>query len=200
MTMKRTILPLLLLLSLALSGCSVMKNDAAKPSEPPASEPETVETVSVPEEETLGHVAWVGTVPQAFSTVVETNAFAGAVAVPGGVLKAVPADTAVDVVFMDLYGNEIGRCQYASDDSHVVQTLTATSDGGFLFVFGFQEHALPTGGWNSEGGFESRVIKCARSGEIEWTLSLPDCEGWALQLCLEKNGSYYVFGSKERLK
>lgn len=156
------------------------------------------------EEESLGHVAWVGTVPQEFSTVIETNAFAGAVAVPGGVLKAVSADTdndgrfdTADIFLMDPYGNEIGRCQYDLDGSHIIQTLTATSDGGFLFVYGFEDHAFPTGGWSSEGGFESCIVKCARSGEIEWTLSLPDCEGWALQFCLEKNGSYYVFGSKE---
>lgn len=185
-------------------GTEIIDREAETPPEPQEQTAADPETVSTPQEETLGHVAWVGTVPQEFSAVVETNAFAGGIGFPDGVLKAVTADIdnegrfdTADVVMMDLYGAEIGRCQYPLDGSHVVQTLTATSDGGFLFVYGFEERALQTGGWNSEGGFESRVVKCDRSGEIEWTLSLPDCEGRALQLCLEQNGSYYYFGSKE---
>ena len=185
-------------------GTKIINDEEETTSETPEQIAADSEAFRTFEEESLGHVAWVGTVPQEFSTVIETNAFAGAVAVPGGVLKAVSADAdndgrfdTADIFLMDPYGNEIGRCQYDLDGFHIIQTLTATSDGGFLFVYGFEDRALPTGGWGSEGGFESRIVKCAGSGEIEWTLSLPDCEGWALQFCLEKNGSYYVFGSKE---
>ena len=135
---------------------------------------------------------------------VETNAFRGATAFPGGVLRTETTDTdqdgrpdAADVLMLDRYGAELGRCRYDPDDSHSIQTLTATSDGGFLFVYGFYEHALTNGSWNSEGDFASEIVKCSGNGGIEWTLSLPDCDGEALHDCLEKDGAYYFFGSKE---
>lgn len=183
---------------------SAIVNEAELTSGPPEEIAAKPEIVAAPNEEPLGHVAWVGTVPQEFSAVVEKNAFADAIAVPGGVMKAVSKDTdgdgssdLADVFMMDPYGSEIGHCQYALDGSHTIGALTATADGGFLFVSGFEDHALKTGAWASEGGFESRIVKCSRNGEIEWTLPLPDCEGWALQFCLERDNAYFFFGSKE---
>ena len=155
-----------------------------------------VETVKV-SDGSIGPVEPVGAVPEALSAAVETNAFRDATAFPGGVLKTVTADRTAEVLMLDLYGAELARCQYATDDSHSIQTLTATSDGGFLFVSAFYEHALKNGGWNSEGGFASEIVKCSGNGGIEWTLSLPGCEGEAVRDCLEKDGTYYFFGSKE---
>ena len=162
-----------------------------------------VETVKV-SDGSIGPVEPVGAVPEALAAVVETNAFRDATAFSGGVLRTETTDTdqdgrpdTADVLMLDRYGAELGRCRYDPDDSNLIRTLTATSDGGFLFVYGFYEHALTNGSWNSEGDFASEIVKCSGNGGIEWTLSLPDCGGEALHDCLEKDGAYYFFGSKE---
>ena len=93
---------------------------------------------------TFKSVEPVGQIPDALKTVVANNLFRGAVAFDGRLLK-------VDITFadeefrsvtqkvrmMDVYGNDLAAYTCNSDCAYHVTTLTATEDGGFLFVLGF---------------------------------------------------------------
>ena len=88
-------------------------------------------------------VAQSGQVPEALRTVVAENRFCGATACGNRVLKvesitADPEARSVEhrVQMLDLYGSELASCILGSDDSYHISALTATEDGGFLFVLG----------------------------------------------------------------
>ena len=75
-------------------------------------------------------------------------------------------------------------------------TLTATEDGGFLFVLGFDDR-YKEGGWASDSGFASHVVKCDKHGEVQFDTPFEGIEGRALRYCFEKNGLFFFFGSIE---
>ncbi len=100
------------------------------------------------------------------------------------------------VKMLDLYANELAVCETTSSRNYKVSTLTATNDGGFLFVIGFYDSYLyEEEMWASEKGFASRVIKCDKNGKIEFNTPFEKTEDYALQFCFEKGEYFYLFGT-----
>ena len=147
-------------------------------------------------------VEQVGQVPEEFQAVVAENRFHGVAAFEDRVLKSeiIAEDKEARTVthrvaMMDLYGQELAACTLSSDDACHIDTLTATGDGGFLFVLGFRDYARSQNEWASDGGFASRVVKCDVSGNIQFDTAFPETEGSALEFCFEKDGRFYFFGT-----
>lgn len=147
-------------------------------------------------------VEQVGQVPEEFRAVIAQNRFHGVAAFGDRVLKAeVVSEDKEDrtvthrVAMMDLYGQELAACTLSSDDACHADTLTATEDGGFLFVLGFHDYARSQNEWASDNGFASRVIKCDASGNVQFDTAFPEIEGTALEFCFEKEGRFYFFGT-----
>ena len=145
----------------------------------------------------------VGTVPEELRKVVEGNLFQGAIAFEGTLLRGEPgerneAERAQDytIRMMDLYGNDICSYSFSVSDDYRVTTLTATQDGGFLFVLGFSD-SFRDGKWASENPFSSRVVKCRRDGSLLFDAPFYGIEGGAFHFCLENNGRIYFFGTTE---
>ena len=169
---------LLMVVSVLLPGCGA---------ETPATEPDGPKPA-----------AQVGQLPEALRAVVSENRFHGAAASGGRVLKAELCAEDPEkhcVQMMDLYGSELGCCTLAARDACHITTLTATSDGGFLFVLGFRDHALDQDRWASDGGFASEIVKCDAAGVIQFDTKLPQVEGDALEYCFERDGKFYFFGT-----
>lgn len=149
-------------------------------------------------------VAQVGQIPDDFRHIVETNLFDGIIAFENRLLKAEITDTDKEqravthhIQMMDLYGNTLANYICNSNDAYHVNTLTATQDGGFLFVLGFSDYAYDQNTWASDNGFASRIIKCDENGNLLFDTPLEGVEGWALQYCFEVNEHFYFFGTIE---
>ncbi|MBQ6676455.1 MAG: hypothetical protein IJM71_00240, partial [Clostridia bacterium] len=139
-----------------------------------------------------------GTVPAEFEDIVRENKFKYVYAFSDRLLKVetVPSDTdsktvGYKITMTDLYGVPVADHTVETDDSYSVSALTATSDGGFLFVLGFDEYAEPAA---DRDGCASRIIKCAGDGKVEFDLPLEGVGTDSLQFCFEKFDRYYFFG------
>ncbi len=149
-------------------------------------------------------VEQIGQVPEAFKQIIQNNLFKDAVAFEQRLLKteicAQDEENNVlehRVLMSDLYGNELAAYTCRADAAYNVTTLTATADGGFLFVLGFIDYSLPQGGWASDAGFASRVIKCDQNGNLQFDTALDQIEGASLRFCFEKGGRFYFFGNQQ---
>jgi len=149
-------------------------------------------------------VAQVGQIPDDFRHIVETDLFDGIIAFENRLLKAEIVETNEEhravthhIQMMDLYGNMLANYICNSDDAYHVNVLTATQDGGFLFVLGFSDYAYNQDSWASDKGFASRIIKCDENGNLLFDTPLEGVEGWALQYCFEVNEHFYFFGTIE---
>lgn len=149
----------------------------------------------------------VGQLPESFEKIVADNIFHDVTAFEQRVLKTEIIDknkenrtVSYRVRMMDLYGNDVVEYTCNADDAYHVTTLTATQDGGFLFVLGFRDYAYGQKQWASDNGFSSRVIKCDQFGNLQFDTPLNEIEGYALQYCFEKNEKFYFFGEKETLE
>ncbi|MBE6932184.1 MAG: hypothetical protein E7464_02215 [Ruminococcaceae bacterium] len=185
--MKKQYIAFLFLFLLLLSGCS--------DPQPPM------------QQEVLKPVEQVGQIPDELIEIVENNLWKDVTAFDGRVLKSdiLSSDQENRTVthqirMMDLYGKELAAYTCSSDDAYHVTTLTATAEGGFLFVFGFQDYAYGQNTWASDKGFASRVIKCDKDGNVQFDTALEDMEGRALEYCFEKNGQFYFFGTIQKYK
>ncbi len=148
----------------------------------------------------------VGQVPEAFKSIVQNNLFHGATAFGDRLLIA--ETTAYDeegratghqVRMMDIYGRDLAEYTSTTEGGYHVSTLTATQDGGFLFVLGFYDYYdSQTGSYASEKGYASRVIKCDAFGKIQFDTAFEGIETTALNTCIEKNGQFYFFGTKPK--
>ncbi len=143
-------------------------------------------------------------VPDELRTVVKNNLFRDITAFDGRLLKKEfcsadekNKDVIYNVQMMDIYGKVLAVYKVKFNDAYHITTLTATEDGGFLFVVGFEDYAYSVGSWASDNGFASRIIKCDKNGKLMFDTALKDVEGSALRFCYEKNGKYYLFGTKE---
>ncbi|MBO4366125.1 MAG: hypothetical protein J5843_00570 [Clostridia bacterium] len=145
-----------------------------------------------------------GTASLLLKEIVEENKFRGAVAFSDRLLKSLSVSdpnavrTADHLIaMMSLTGNVLAECCVSSDDAYSVQALTATSDGGFLFVLGFSDYQIDyeTQKWASDNGFASRVIKCDRNGRIEFDVAFDSVWYDALRFCFETDDGYYLFGT-----
>lgn len=180
---------------LILSGCKT-DDSATNQNEHPTvnlNEPKSVEQV--------------GQIPDAFKQVIENNAFAGVAAFDGRLLKAEVCSldkenrtVTQQIRMMDKYGNELAEYTFTSDDAYHVTTLTATQDGGFLFVLGFQDYAYSydPSKWASDNGYASRVVKCDNHGNVQFDTPFDGMEGRGLEYCFEKNGQFYLFGYAQK--
>ncbi|MBQ3490613.1 MAG: hypothetical protein IJA86_08485 [Clostridia bacterium] len=144
----------------------------------------------------------VGEVPESLKQIIENDIFNGVTAFDGRLLKAETIDKDKEnrtvthqVLMMDLYGKTQASYTCASDDAYHIKTLTATEDGGFLFVLGFTDYAYSKNEWASDHGYASRVIKCDKDGNLQFEMVFDGVEGSALNDCFEKNGSFYFFGT-----
>jgi len=169
---------------LVLSGCT---ND-----EPaiPWDEPEGVEQI--------------GQIPDKYKSIVANNTFFDIAAFDGRLLRTEVCSndkesrTVVQrVCMMDMYGKELAAYTCSSDDAYHISTLTATDDGGFIFVLGFSDYAYDQDSWASDKGFASRIIKCDENGNLLFDTPLNGVEGRALQHCFEVNERFYFFGTIE---
>lgn len=149
-------------------------------------------------------VAQVGQIPDDFRHIVETDLFYGIIAFENRLLKAEIVETNEEhrvvthhIQMMDLYGNMLANYICNSDDAYHVNVLTATQDGGFLFVLGFSDYAYDQDSWASDKGFASRIIKCDENGNLLFDTPLDGVEGRALKHCFEVNERFYFFGTKQ---
>lgn len=152
----------------------------------------------------LKSVEQVCEIPYEFKEIVEKNTFNGVTAFDGRLLKAEICSTdetnrtvVHQIRMIDVYGKDLATYTLSSSDAYQVTTLTATDDGGFLFVLGFIDYAYNQNEWASDNGFTSRVIKCDKNGNPQFDVPLDAVEGSALEYCFEKNGHFYLFGTKE---
>lgn len=147
-------------------------------------------------------VEQVGQIPDKFKNIIANNTFFDAAAFDGRLLKTEICSndkekrTVVQRVWMmDTYGKDLAAYTCSSDDAYHISTLTATEDGGFLFVLGFSDYAYDQNTWASEKGFASRVIKIDKDGRLQFDTPFDMVEGSALRFCFEKNGLFYFFGT-----
>ena len=156
------------------------------------------------QQEDLKPIEHVGTVPEEFEKIISENlfydvkAFADRLLVSHCVSIDDNAHTAEYVIdMMDLYGNVLASCPYKTGDTHRIGTLTATRDGGFLFVSAFEDLAYEQNVWASDNGVTSHAVKCDKNGNIEWDASFDNYEGDALRFCFERDNKYYFFGDNQ---
>lgn len=149
-------------------------------------------------------VAQVGQIPDNFTRIVENNLFDGVIAFENRLLNAEIVEANEEhrtvthhIQMMDLYGNNLATYICNFNDAYHVSTLTATQDGGFLFVLGFSDYAYDQNTWASDNGFASRIIKCDENGNLLFDTPLDGVEGKALKYCFEVNERFYFFGTIE---
>lgn len=149
-------------------------------------------------------VEQVGEVPQELRNVVENNLFHNVTAFEDRVLKVktVSSDeksrtVVYNIQMSDLHGNELASYTCQSDEAYYAETLTATNDGGFLFVLGFSDRTYGENEWASENGFASRVIKCDSSGKFQFDTAFENIGGEAFNYCFEADNKFYFFGTIE---
>lgn len=143
-------------------------------------------------------------IPPQWDAIVADNLFYNAVAFGDRLLKAESTGRSENadrtathrITMLDKYGAVLAQYTCTTDDAYRVDTLTATADGGFLFVLAFDDYSRE-GGWASDKGFASRVIKCNSRGEVEFDTAFESVEGGALQSCIERNGCFYFFGHRQ---
>ena len=150
------------------------------------------------------NVKHIGQVPDALEKVVKNNLFKDIVAFDGKLLKTEICDEdeknktiTQKVQMMDIYGNELASYMIDSNDAYHITILTATDDGGFLFVLGFEDYTYDQDVWASDNGYASRVIKCDKKGNLQFDTQFNGVEGEALEFCFEKDEQFYFFGTKE---
>lgn len=143
-----------------------------------------------------------GDIPAEFQKVIENNRFSDIAAFDGRLLKAEILSVDEEnksvmqkVCMMDVYGNDLAEYICSLDDAYHINTLTATEDGGFLFVLGFSDYAYDQNTWASDKGFASRIIKCDKDGKVQFDTPFDQVEGSALRFCFEKDGRFYFFGT-----
>ena len=146
--------------------------------------------ISIPEKQ-LENVEHTGQVSAEFADIVENNLFYEITAFEDRLLKTEICSWDEEnhtmeqrVWMMDLYGKELASYTCTTDDAYHVTTLTATDDGGFLFVLGFRNYVYGDGQWASEKGVASRVIKCDSDGNVQFDTPFVDVEERALRFCL----------------
>lgn len=151
----------------------------------------------------LKRVIHVGTVPAEFQKIVENNTFKDVVAFNGRLLKSEICfedrenrTVVYQICMMDIYGKLLASYLCTVDDAYHVSTLTATEDGGFLFVLGFRDYYRDDE-WASSKGYASRVIKCDSYGNLQFDTAFKEIYQAGLEYCFEKNGYFYLFGNLE---
>ncbi|MBR3423577.1 MAG: hypothetical protein IKG80_03705, partial [Clostridia bacterium] len=145
----------------------------------------------------LDRIEQVEGVPPEFVNIVMENRLKNAVAFSDRLLKVETVSDSITraakhiITMTDLYGEPLAVYTVSSDDAYYVSALTATADGGFLFVLGFDEYSSSAA---DRDEYASRIIKCDKNGEVEFDLPLEGVGGDSLVYCFEKFDRYYFFG------
>ena len=188
-----------------LSGCANSPSSLfEKTTATESTSPITAESIPATTENEPKPVKQVGSVPASLRTVVEKNLFRNAVAFEDCLLKTEILEATKEtrsmrhlVQMLDITGNRLAGYAFEAEDTYRVTTLTATADGGFLFVLGFTDRAYSQDSWASDNGFSSHVIKCDKDGNLLFDTAFDQIEGSALRFCFEKNGQFYLFGTQQ---
>ena len=137
----------------------------------------------------------VGQVPEEFKAIVENNLFSDVTVFDGVLLKPEFCSENKEegtyvwrVKMMDTYGKELASYTCSSNNTHRISTLTATEDGGFLFVLGYMK------GLSGGKVPSSQIIKCDRDGNLQFNTLIDGVTYTALSFCFERNGLFYLFG------
>jgi len=161
-------------------------------------------TISSNNEKEYQKVEHVGEIPRVIRKAVKDNLFNEVTVSSDRILKAEICNKNESehsvihkVSMMNIYGNCLAEYTISSDDAYHTTTLTATEDGGFLFVLGFEDYAYGQEKWASDNGIASRIIKCDKDGTVQFDTALEGIEGKALRFCFEKSKKYYFFGTIE---
>ena len=145
-----------------------------------------------------------GAIPPELTKLIGENAFKDAKAFSDRLLKSETVEkdpetrTVVQkVTMLDIFGDVLAEYTVKCDDAYIATTLTATSDGGFLFVLGFQDYTYDYLNQKraSDEGYASRVIKCDRSGNLQFDKAFDGLEGSSFYNCIEREGRYFFFGT-----
>ncbi len=193
MSISNKISALALLPIILISGCSA----AADPS---TSEKASGQAATENSTEKLNCVEQFGEVPDEFKDIIAENLFSNITVSRGRLLEDetyasnVEYTRAYKVTMMDNYGKELASYEFTSNFAYRVVSMTATDDGGFMFLLDFQDMAIDEDEWASDGGYRPRLIKCDKNGGLVFDTEL---ESTSASFCFEADGKYYVFGSTE---
>lgn len=195
---------ILVLTALLLAGC-VLEHPEDPEMQTTKESSQTQQTLESQEAasvvtENFTHVEPVGTVPPEFQKIVEEDLFRNVVAFPDRLLSSESATQTEKTIRMyDFSGNLLQEQTVTlPSENHVLSSLTATSDGGFLYVQGFQDRYLDEDHvWASERGVASTIVKYSPGGTVEWELYLENYDGHMLDTCIELEDGYYFFGEQE---
>lgn len=148
--------------------------------------------------EPLRPVEPVGTVPAEFHAIVEENLFHYATVFPDRLLKSSVSSDSTEIRMYDHQGQLLLSHRVNTVSPFGLYALTATFDGGFLYVLGFSDfYDRETGQWASENGVYSLIRKFSADGQQQWETRVEGYTGWALRYCIEQNDGYSFFGSLE---
>ena len=204
--MKSRCLLIFLLCLCLLCGCVKVthdKNPQTSDSSVATTENQEMSEISMAQAK-YQRVEHIGQVPEELQAVIQSNEFEDITVFSDRLLKFERFNLDEEnrtvshlVKMMDLYGNELAEYAVTIDDAYYINTLTATADGGFLFVLGFDDYAYDQNTWASDQGYASRIIKCDKNGNLEFDTPLDRVEVSALKFCFEKNGNLYFFGTRQ---
>lgn len=141
----------------------------------------------------------VGTVPEEFRNIVDNNQFRSADAYADRLISChYVSDKEWLIEMVDFHGNSLAVHPVDIEStSHYVRNVIGTDDGGFLYTICFEDHVNPDGIWASESGVYSKIVRCDKSGDIEWVLTLEDYHSPMLSECFEAEDGFYFFGEQE---
>ena len=147
----------------------------------------------------------VGEVPEEFKEVVAQNLFYEAIAGKDCILTKQAIATSSHLytyqyTLRDRYGDLLTEVSIPIDsDSLYPGPAMIVSDGGFVATIVFEDHYRSEDQcWASEKeDVISCILKYDASGKLQWKTELPNINGYALHLCIERSGAYYFFGDLE---
>ena len=147
----------------------------------------------------------VGEVPEEFRKVVAQNLFHQAIAEKDRLLTGRALATSAHLytyqyTLRDRYGDLLTEVSIPIDsDSLYPGPAMIVSDGGFVATIVFEDHYRSEEQcWASEKeDVISCILKYDASGKLQWKTELPNVDGYALHLCIERSGAYYFFGDLE---
>lgn len=147
----------------------------------------------------------VGEVPEEFKEVVAQNLFYEAIAGKDRILTKQALATSSHLytyqyTLRDRYGDLLAEVSVPIDsDSLYPGPAMIVSDGGFVATIVFEDHYRSEDQcWASEKeDVISCILKYDASGKLQWKTELPNVNGYALHLCIERSDAYYFFGDLE---
>ena len=191
-------------LRLPLQSAGTLVFSRVSPSAEPTPEP-IPDAVSPFDQSQYHKTIPVGEVPEEFKEVVAQNLFYEAIAGKDRLLTGRALATSAHLytyqyTLLDRYGDLLAEVSIPIDsDSLYPGPAMIVSDGGFVATIVFEDHYRSEDQcWASEKeDVISCILKYDASGKLQWKTELPNINGYALHLCIERSGAYYFFGDLE---